>query len=112
MTAFETKLNAFVNSQAPSHDQITGRAYDIYINSGCQPGRCQLNWAKAERELRNEMNAAADDSNNAKAAENPLPVISPEVKPPVTSSARVQSGRRASRDKASSGSGRGRELCS
>ncbi len=35
----------------PTHDQIARRAYELYEASGCQPGREQENWLRAEAEL-------------------------------------------------------------
>ncbi len=35
----------------PSHDDISRRAYEIYIRSGFIQGRCQHNWHQAECEL-------------------------------------------------------------
>lgn len=34
-----------------THDVIARHAYDIYNKSGRRQGRCQQNWAQAEREL-------------------------------------------------------------
>ncbi len=36
----------------PTHDQIAIRAYDIYVKTGREPGRCKRNWHQAETELR------------------------------------------------------------
>jgi hypothetical protein len=35
----------------PTHEQIARRAYEIWIQSGCEAGRDSENWAQAEREL-------------------------------------------------------------
>ena len=35
----------------PTHDQIALRAYEIWLQSGCVPGRDAENWSQAEREL-------------------------------------------------------------
>jgi hypothetical protein len=35
----------------PTHEQIACRAYEIWLQSGCVPGRDSENWAQAEREL-------------------------------------------------------------
>lgn len=35
----------------PTHEQISRRAYEIWIQSGCEIGRDSENWAQAEREL-------------------------------------------------------------
>ena len=37
---------------APTHDQIARRAYEIYCAGGCVKGRCVQNWQQAEREQR------------------------------------------------------------
>ncbi len=37
--------------QAPSHDDIAKRAYDIYERTGRQSGQCQHNWQQAQDEL-------------------------------------------------------------
>ncbi|MFA7236046.1 MAG: DUF2934 domain-containing protein [Phycisphaeraceae bacterium] len=36
---------------APLHADIARRAYDIYVNKGCQQGQCQQNWQQAEQDL-------------------------------------------------------------
>jgi hypothetical protein len=41
----------------PTHQQIAERAYDIFVSSGRRPGRCQLNWHQAEREMTYQMNS-------------------------------------------------------
>jgi hypothetical protein len=35
----------------PTHDEIARRAFEIFEDSGRQPGRCQRNWRQAEDEL-------------------------------------------------------------
>jgi Protein of unknown function (DUF2934) len=35
----------------PTHEQIAARAYELWQQSGCAPGRDAENWAQAEREL-------------------------------------------------------------
>lgn len=37
---------------APTHDQISQRAYELYRESGCIEGRDMENWLQAEAELR------------------------------------------------------------
>lgn len=39
-------------TQAPSHDQIALRAYEIYLSRGASPGSDLDDWLEAERELR------------------------------------------------------------
>jgi Protein of unknown function (DUF2934) len=36
----------------PTHDDISQRAFGIYIKSGCMQGQCKQNWHQAEHELR------------------------------------------------------------
>jgi hypothetical protein len=36
---------------APTHDEIAGRAYEIYVENGRQEGQCEQNWHQAEYEL-------------------------------------------------------------
>lgn len=37
---------------APSLEEVTRRAYEIYLARGGEPGREQEDWLQAERELR------------------------------------------------------------
>ena len=41
----------FSDTIVPSKDEIARRAYFIYQEEGCQPGRDAENWAKAESEI-------------------------------------------------------------
>lgn len=36
----------------PTHDDISQRAYDIYVESGYQQGQSSQNWARAEKDLK------------------------------------------------------------
>lgn len=36
----------------PTHDEISKRAYEIYVKSGHKQGLCNQNWRQAELELR------------------------------------------------------------
>lgn len=36
---------------APLHEEIARRAYELYLETGCEKGRCLQNWLRAEREL-------------------------------------------------------------
>ncbi len=38
---------------------IAGRAYDLYLARGCEPGHDVDDWLQAERELRDAMSRAA-----------------------------------------------------
>ena len=35
----------------PTHEQIAIRAYELYWESGCQPGRSEQDWFQAQRDL-------------------------------------------------------------
>ena len=38
--------------QAPSHDEIARRAYELFVNKGCVQGQDRQDWFQAECELR------------------------------------------------------------
>jgi hypothetical protein len=40
-----------VPTAKPSLEDIAKRAYEIYIEKGCQGGQCEQNWKQAEQEL-------------------------------------------------------------
>lgn len=40
-----------------SHEQVAARAYELWLRSGCVPGRDAENWREAEAQLRAEHNA-------------------------------------------------------
>ena len=42
---------ALTTRPLPTQEQIAARAYEIWQQSGCVPGRDAENWAQAEREL-------------------------------------------------------------
>ncbi len=35
----------------PSQDRIRERAYELYEGRGCEPGRAEQDWLRAEREM-------------------------------------------------------------
>ena len=37
-----------------THEDISRRAYEIYIENGCNEGQSEQNWLKAEQELKNQ----------------------------------------------------------
>lgn len=45
-----------VSNTAPTHDEISARAYEIYLREGCVAGRNLEHWLQAEAELRNSSN--------------------------------------------------------
>jgi hypothetical protein len=36
----------------PSHEAVAARAYELYVEGGCQDGHAEDHWYQAERELR------------------------------------------------------------
>ena len=42
---------ADVPRKLPPHEQIAGRAYQLYLARGCQPGHAMDDWLQAEYEL-------------------------------------------------------------
>jgi len=57
MTAPKTSTaTATSRSVTPTHEQVANRAKQIWMKSGCQPGRDRENWLAAERQLRDETN--------------------------------------------------------
>jgi hypothetical protein len=40
-----------VQTTKPTIEDIAKRAYEIYIEKGCQQGQCEQNWKQAEQEL-------------------------------------------------------------
>lgn len=43
----------------PTQDQISTRAYELYVASGSAKRHCKENWARAEKELRGELGASS-----------------------------------------------------
>jgi hypothetical protein len=39
------------NKEGPTREQITQRAYQIYLEHGCHPGNDLADWLAAEKEL-------------------------------------------------------------
>lgn len=40
-----------LNTSAATHDKVACRAFELYEQSGREPGRCKQNWAQAELDL-------------------------------------------------------------
>lgn len=40
-----------VSTAKPTLEDIAKRAYEIYLEKGCQQGQCEENWKQAEQEL-------------------------------------------------------------
>ncbi len=39
-----------------THEEIARRAYEIYVEKGCQQGQSEQHWLQAEQELKNQQN--------------------------------------------------------
>jgi hypothetical protein len=50
-----TKIATVKRGPQPTHEQISERAHEIWINRGCKPGQDEQNWLEAEAQLRAEM---------------------------------------------------------
>ncbi len=37
-----------------THEDISRRAYEIYVENGCKEGQSEQNWRQAEQELKNQ----------------------------------------------------------
>jgi glycosyltransferase involved in cell wall biosynthesis len=57
---------AMLDSNAPTHEQIRERAYQIYLRRKGAPGDPTLDWLHAEQEIRKEMSAKAAGKTTAK----------------------------------------------
>jgi len=55
LRASKPPATAGLRQAAPTHDQISARAKEIWQASGCKPGRDKENWVEAEAQLRKEM---------------------------------------------------------
>ncbi|MGA7382923.1 MAG: DUF2934 domain-containing protein [Terriglobales bacterium] len=42
---------AMMTDTAPSQDRIRERAYELYEARGCEPGRAEPDWLRAEQEI-------------------------------------------------------------
>jgi hypothetical protein len=43
-----------LNGHHPTHEEISRRAYDIFLSRGGEHGRADEDWLQAERELKGE----------------------------------------------------------
>jgi hypothetical protein len=50
--ALETSGVSVQRARELSYEQVAQRAFELYEQSGCQPGRCAQNWAQAEQDLK------------------------------------------------------------
>ncbi|MCX7824887.1 MAG: DUF2934 domain-containing protein [Verrucomicrobiae bacterium] len=53
-----TTKNVVVFSNIPN-ELVAQRAWEIYVASGCRPGRDLENWLQAEAEVKHELSAVA-----------------------------------------------------
>ena len=58
-TALRTGGVSLTSDGGITHEAIAQRAFEIYEQSGCLPGCCGQNWAKAERDLRQQSKGGA-----------------------------------------------------
>ena len=50
----KTSASTTACSQKDTTDLITKKAYDLFVKSGCKPGRDLDNWVKAEKIVKSE----------------------------------------------------------
>lgn len=68
----------------PTHEQISQRAYEIYVRNGCREEQTEQNWLQAERELLTESVkiAASGDSDDQPDAEPQIRRFAPNFRAP------------------------------
>ena len=54
MRKLNDRSRTWANDSNPSDNEIRDRAYEKWIQHGCQEGREMENWLEAERELREQ----------------------------------------------------------
>lgn len=54
----QAQENTSIQPFQPSREEIAQRAFEIYIERGCQPGHEEQDWLQAERELQNSHRSA------------------------------------------------------
>lgn len=54
-TAVIARPTTTTKGPAPTHEQISKRAHDIWLKKGCKHGQDEQNWLEAEAQLRAEM---------------------------------------------------------
>jgi hypothetical protein len=89
------------DSNSPSHEQITRRAYEIFIERG-RPEGCDLeHWLEAEKQLRaagqGKSTASLTPSTSASTSPNTTPTPMRANQPAGTSNGRSGNGRASSR---------------
>lgn len=45
------RMDVSVELKVPTHDEIAARAYQFYLERGCEDGHAEADWIRAEREL-------------------------------------------------------------
>jgi hypothetical protein len=50
-----TKEVAMIERKEPSREDIAHRAYELYTQRGCEPGKDIEDWVRAEKELASEV---------------------------------------------------------
>ena len=76
------------SNSTPTHDQISQRAYEIFIERGQPAGQDQAHWLEAERQLR-ASGKTANASSTATATSN-APAASEPIRPQPQGNGRAQ----------------------
>lgn len=69
--AFETEVEDQA-TRVPTHDEIQLRAFNIYVQNGCQEGKSEQYWLEAERELLEEYRDGASVTSSVTGSAGPL----------------------------------------
>lgn len=59
-------------SKNPNHEDIAALAYEKYVKSGYQEGRCEQNWTEAEKELMGMISEASSPETAGRDAKNAM----------------------------------------
>jgi Protein of unknown function (DUF2934) len=59
-----------IEHEEPSKQDIAHRAYELYVQRGCEPGKDVEDWARAEEELSSEVVAEPVRAKVAQAGHN------------------------------------------
>jgi hypothetical protein len=88
-TPFQPQADETSKRQAPSHEEIRQRAYEIYLERGGLPGNEIDDWHRAERELE-KVSLFARDWDRIQQRVAPTPKAQIDIRPMETKERRSQ----------------------
>jgi hypothetical protein len=65
-----TKEVAMIEAKELSKEVIAHRAYELFVQRGCEPGKDVDDWIRAEKELRSEVVVGPVKTKSAQAGRN------------------------------------------